>query len=59
MKAKPAKGHTEKRTLTIKVSPLGKTLLDEIASEHGLTLQDLGLEALNLLLETYGRKPVA
>jgi hypothetical protein len=39
--------------------PLAKDVLDRIAREHGRTVQDLGLEALNLLFRRYGEKPIA
>ena len=39
--------------------PLAKEQLSRIAREHGRTVQDLGLEALNLLFLHYGEKPIA
>ena len=39
--------------------PAAKDILDRIARKHGRTVQDLGLEALNLLFLEYGEKPVA
>jgi hypothetical protein len=39
--------------------PMAKEVLDGIAREQGRTVQDLGLEALNLLFQRYGEKPIA
>lgn len=45
--------------IAIYMHPLAKDVLDRIAREHKRTVQDLGLEALNLLFRRYGEKPIA
>ena len=45
--------------IAIYMHPLAKDVLDKIAREHKRTVQDLGLEALNLLFRRYGEKPIA
>jgi hypothetical protein len=45
--------------ISIYMHPLAKDVLDAIADEHGKKIQDLGLEALNLLFKHYGKKPIA
>lgn len=45
--------------ISIYMHPLAKDVLDKIAREQERTVQDLGLEALNLLFRRYGEKPIA
>lgn len=45
--------------ISIYMHPLAKDTLDRIAREHDRSVQDLGLEALNLLFVHYGEKPIA
>ena len=45
--------------ISIYMHPLAKDVLDKIAAEQDRTVQDLGLEALNLLFRHYGEKPIA
>lgn len=45
--------------IAIYMHPLAKDALDKIAREHKRSVQDLGLEALNLLFRRYGEKPIA
>ena len=53
------KGRKALKGISIYMHPLAKDVLDAIAEEHGHTIQDLGLEALNLLFRHYGKKPIA
>ena len=45
--------------ISIYMHPLAKEVLDKIAEEEGKSVQDLGIEALNLLFLQYGEKPIA
>jgi|GEM_PF-4516561 len=53
------KGRKALKGISIYMHPLAKEVLDRIAREHNRTVQDLGLEALNLLFRRYGEKPIA
>ena len=53
------KGRKMLKGISIYMHPLAKDVLDKIAREHHRTVQDLGLEALNLLFRRYGEKPIA
>lgn len=53
------KGRKSLRGISIYMHPLAKQVLDRIAREQERTVQDLGLEALNLLFRHYGEKPIA
>jgi hypothetical protein len=53
------KGRRALKGISIYMHPLAKEVLDKIALEQNRTVQDLGLEALNLLFRHYGEKPIA
>jgi hypothetical protein len=53
------KGRKAQKGISIYMHPLAKEVLDRIAREQERTVQDLGLEALNLLFVHYGQKPIA
>jgi Antitoxin-like ribbon-helix-helix len=53
------KGRKALKGISIYMHPLAKDVLDKIAREQDLTVQELGLEALNLLFRHYGQKPIA
>lgn len=53
------KGRKALKGIAIYMHPLAKQVLDKIAREQARTVQDLGLEALNLLFRHYGEKPIA
>ena len=53
------KGRKAMKGISIYMHPLAKDVLDKIAAEQDRTVQDLGLEALNLLFRHYGHKPIA
>lgn len=53
------KGRKGKKGIAIYMSPAAKEVLDRIAHEQRRSVQDLGLEALNLLFRKYRQKPVA
>ncbi len=53
------KGRKALKGISIYMHPLAKDALDAIAEDQGKSIQELGLEALNLLFRDYGRKPVA
>ncbi|MFN3868482.1 MAG: ribbon-helix-helix domain-containing protein [Hyphomicrobiaceae bacterium] len=53
------KGRKSLKGISIYMNPLAKEVLDKIAKEQQRTVQDLGLEALNLLFRKYGEKPIA
>lgn len=54
-----AKGRKALKGISIYMHPLAKDVLDRIAREQDRTVQELGLEALNLLFRHYGEKPIA
>lgn len=45
--------------ISIYMHPLAKDVLDRIAREQDRSVQELGLEALNLLFRHYGERPIA
>ena len=51
----PSKNRKERKGVTIYMDPAQKELLDQIGRQHAMTLQDLGLEAFELLFEKYGK----
>lgn len=53
------RGRTGKKGIAIYMSPAAKEVLDRIAHEQRRSVQDLGIEALNLLFRKYRQKPVA
>lgn len=53
------KGRKAQKGISIYMHPMAKSVLDGIADEQGKKIQDLGLEALNLLFRHYGKKPIA
>lgn len=53
------KDRKQRKGIAIYMHPLAKDVLDDIARENGKTVQDLGIEALNLLFVRYGEKPIA
>ena len=53
------KGRKALKGISIYMHPLAKEVLDTIARDQRRTVQDLGLEALNLLFQHYGKKPIA
>lgn len=53
------KRRKELKGIAIYMHPLAKDVLDKIARDQRRTVQDLGLEALNLLFVRYGEKPIA
>lgn len=53
------KGRKALKGISIYMHPLAKEVLDKIAQDQRRTVQDLGLEALNLLFQRYGEKPIA
>lgn len=53
------KGRKTQKGISIYMHPLAKATLDTIAEEQGMKIQELGLEALNLLFRHYGKKPIA
>lgn len=53
------KGRRGRRGVVVYLHPLAKEALSKIAHEHRKTIQDLGVEAINLLFSSYGEKPIA
>ena len=53
------KDRKQRKGIAVYMHPLAKDVLDKIARENGRTVQDLGIEALNLLFVRYGEKPIA
>jgi hypothetical protein len=53
------KGRKGLKSMAIYMHPLAKEVLDKIAAQQKRTVQDLGIEALNLLFRHYGEKPIA
>lgn len=54
-----AKGRKGRRSVAIYMQPIAKEQLDRIAHEQDKTIQELGVEALNLLFRHYDLKPIA
>lgn len=54
-----SKDRKQLKGIAIYMNPAAKRLLDKIALDHERTVQDLGIEALNLLFRHYGEKPIA
>jgi hypothetical protein len=55
----PTKARREKRGIAIYMDQIVKDELDAIALAQRRSIQDLGLEAINLLLVRYGRRAIA
>ena len=53
------KGRQGLKPVAIYMNPAAKAILVKIAEDHDMTIQDLGLQALNLLFEHYDEKPMA
>ncbi len=53
------KGRKGRKAIVVYLHPAAKDLLDLIALKQRRTVQDLGLEAVNLLFRSYGEKPIA
>lgn len=53
------RGRKALKGISIYMHPLAKEVLDAIAREQRRTVQELGIEALNLLFRHYGEKPIA
>ena len=53
------RGRKALKGISIYMHPLAKDVLDRIAQQQKRTVQELGLEALNLLFAHYGEKPIA
>lgn len=58
-KAAPRRKRSESVLLPFAVNPAARKQLKIMAAEHSRTQQDLTIEALNLLFQKYGRKPIA
>jgi hypothetical protein len=48
-----------RKGVVVYLHPVAKDLLVRLAREQRKTIQDLGLEAINLLFKQYGEKPLA
>ncbi|MFT5511131.1 MAG: hypothetical protein ACI89J_004231 [Hyphomicrobiaceae bacterium] len=53
------RGRVGKKSMSIYMHPLAKDLMKQIAKDQKTTIQDLGIEALNLLFRKYNHKPIA
>ena len=53
----PSKNRKERKGVTVYMDPAQKEILDQIGRQKSMTLQDLGLEAFELLFEKYGKTP--
>lgn len=53
------KGRKGRKAIVVYLHPFAKDQLEKIAGEHKRTVQDLGVEAVNLLFRSYGEKPIA
>ena len=51
----PSRSRKERKGVTVYLEPAQKEMLDRIAAQHTMTLQDLGLEAFGLLFEQYAK----
>ncbi len=57
--AKATPGRRGKRGLTIYISPAAHADLKSIAEQEDKQLQALLIEGINLILQRYGKKPIA
>lgn len=53
--AGPSRSRKQRKGVTVYLAPAQKDLLDKIAAHHAITLQDLGLEAFDLLFAKYAK----
>jgi hypothetical protein len=53
------KGRKGRKAIAIYMQPLAKDQLARIAQAHRKTIQELGIEAVNLLFRHYDEKPIA
>jgi hypothetical protein len=53
------KGRKGRKAIVVYLHPFAKDQLDQIALKQKRTVQDLGVEAVNLLFRSYGEKPIA
>lgn len=55
--AGPSRNRKERKGVTVYMDPAQKERLDQIAGRQSMTLQDLGLEAFELLFDKYAKTP--
>lgn len=53
------RGRKGKKGIAIYMTPMAKEVLEKIARKHKLSVQQLGIEAINLLFRKYDEMPVA
>ena len=53
------RGRAGKNSMSVYMHPLAKDLLTQIAKDQSKSIQDLGIEAINLLFTKYKCKPIA
>lgn len=53
------KGRKGRKAVVVYLHPAAKDLIESISHTHKRTVQDLGIEAMNLLFRSYGEKPIA
>ena len=53
------RGRAGKKPISVYMHPLAKDLLAQISKDQSKSIQELGIEALNLLFTKYKHKPVA
>jgi hypothetical protein len=53
------KGRRGRKGVVVYLHPIAKDLLADIGRRQRKTIQDLGIEAMNLLFKQYGEKPIA
>ena len=51
----PSRSRKQRKGVTVYLEPAQKKVLDQIAAQHVITLQDLGLEAFELLFAKYAK----
>jgi len=57
--AEAPKGRKGRKGVVIYLTPEAKDQLARLAFDQRMTVQDLGVEAINLLFEAYRQKPIA
>jgi hypothetical protein len=53
------RGRRGRKGVVVYLNPVAKDLLADLGRRQRKTIQDLGIEAVNLLFKQYGEKPIA
>ena len=53
------RGRSGRKGVVVYLHPIAKDLLADLGRRQRKSIQDLGIEAMNLLFKQYGEKPIA